>query len=350
MPDQEKKASAPSPSDGDFITVEQEVSVSEIIELDPSRLAQVPQDALALFVQGGKDPIIIRNPKQIILGRATPDGPAPTIDLTSYGAFGKGVSRLHAKILFVKGAYFLLDAGSTNGTRLNGIRLAPGREYVLRPTDHIQLGKLNLRAFFQIAQPTGAAQRVVLRPKELPGISPAPVDALTPQYLLEAVGPFLVALAEIQHIINQILELPPSEVLVQSIELPPLTVSLTGVSQSIELVKTKIGPWETAHAGDIARLLLAEEAAKSEGKPKKEGILSTVTQPKVDESGSLEAKLEQAQMSLAVDLVAQIGPKLPEEKKKDFAQQLLPHLKTLTLSRITFFVTDTRLIASPKVV
>ena len=50
------------------------------------------------------------------------------------------VSQLHATIETRGTGYALRDEGSTNGTRVNGQRIAPGRPKPLRPGDRIELG------------------------------------------------------------------------------------------------------------------------------------------------------------------------------------------------------------------
>jgi hypothetical protein len=49
------------------------------------------------------------------------------------------ISRLHCTIIEEDGAFFLRDEQSANGTRLNGVRLAPMERNPLRDGDEIQL-------------------------------------------------------------------------------------------------------------------------------------------------------------------------------------------------------------------
>ena len=55
------------------------------------------------------------------------------------------VSRFHAEIRCTPHGWRLRDHGSTNGTRLNGVRLNAG-EWPLRPRDLIQLGDASIDA------------------------------------------------------------------------------------------------------------------------------------------------------------------------------------------------------------
>ena len=47
------------------------------------------------------------------------------------------ISSLHAALTFEGGFWYIQDCGSTNGTKLNDVRLTPGRNYLLRPQDRI---------------------------------------------------------------------------------------------------------------------------------------------------------------------------------------------------------------------
>ncbi|MGE0711452.1 MAG: FHA domain-containing protein [Planctomycetota bacterium] len=50
------------------------------------------------------------------------------------------VSKVHARFIDEDGEWKLQDEGSSNGTRINGVRLEPNRPYGLRPGDEIVLG------------------------------------------------------------------------------------------------------------------------------------------------------------------------------------------------------------------
>ncbi len=49
------------------------------------------------------------------------------------------VSSLHAILTFNRDSWYIRDCGSTNGTRLNGVPLGPGKNYLIRPGDRILL-------------------------------------------------------------------------------------------------------------------------------------------------------------------------------------------------------------------
>ena len=53
------------------------------------------------------------------------------------------ISRVHARIEKQDGVLLLKDTNSTNGTCLNGIRLAPNEQRIIEPGDEIRFGSLN---------------------------------------------------------------------------------------------------------------------------------------------------------------------------------------------------------------
>jgi hypothetical protein len=86
--------------------------------------------------------------KQIVyIGKLNKDLP-PDIDLSEL-AHADIVSRIHAAIHNQEFSFFLEDAGSSNGTFLNGELIKPGARYrrALRSKDRITLGKGEKVAF-----------------------------------------------------------------------------------------------------------------------------------------------------------------------------------------------------------
>jgi pSer/pThr/pTyr-binding forkhead associated (FHA) protein len=69
----------------------------------------------------------------------------PDIDLTPYGALDQGVGRRHLRLFVQNGQALIEDLDSTNGTALNGQKLAPRQPQPLRDGDQILVGKLLLR-------------------------------------------------------------------------------------------------------------------------------------------------------------------------------------------------------------
>jgi len=87
--------------------------------------------------------------QDLIIGRYDPiSGNSPDIDLESFGALNKGVSRQHAVISRRDGSLNLIDQGSPNGTLLNGQKLVMQQPRILRDGDDIRLGHLVVRVTF----------------------------------------------------------------------------------------------------------------------------------------------------------------------------------------------------------
>jgi hypothetical protein len=113
---------------------------------------QLADDSLALFIDDFTDPIIVPVVSQAVLGRYTPNNPLhPLIDLTSYGALEKGVSRMHIIIRRANTGLIVEDMASSNGTALNDLRLAPYAPAVIRPGDRLRLGKMEIEIYFNEA-------------------------------------------------------------------------------------------------------------------------------------------------------------------------------------------------------
>ncbi|MEZ4669876.1 MAG: FHA domain-containing protein [Anaerolineae bacterium] len=106
---------------------------------------------LMLFVRGAPDPLLFDagSVTELVIGRHNPDtGETPHVDLEPYSGTEKGVSRRHATIIRRDGSLAIVDAGSHNGTFLNGQRLVANQPRILRDGDDIRLGFLVLRVKF----------------------------------------------------------------------------------------------------------------------------------------------------------------------------------------------------------
>jgi pSer/pThr/pTyr-binding forkhead associated (FHA) protein len=102
-------------------------------------------DAVALYVGDHDAPLILQITSQAILGRYTPHSVSqPRVDLTPYGAFDKGVSRMHIILRRSDAGLVIEDMASSNGTWLNGKRLQPYTPAVIRSGDRLRLGQLEI--------------------------------------------------------------------------------------------------------------------------------------------------------------------------------------------------------------
>ncbi len=106
------------------------------------------QEPIVLEINGER--VTVPVAEVVTVGRLSdvPDDSHPDVDLNAFGAGDKGVSRKHIKIKRKNILVYVADLGSTNGTLLNGCRLIPNAERLLRNGDELQLGRLKVKVKF----------------------------------------------------------------------------------------------------------------------------------------------------------------------------------------------------------
>lgn len=134
--------------------------------VDPEETASVrwqgtdsfaPDMIAVMHLQDAEEPIMLSVNGQTVLGRANPDRVQnPDVDLSAYNAFANGVSSRHVSLQCDGERLMLTDLASTNGTCLNGQRLAPYQPMALRDGDEILLGALKLALYFESTVPAPA--------------------------------------------------------------------------------------------------------------------------------------------------------------------------------------------------
>lgn len=134
-------------------------SVGELLDLDSGNgedgQARGPGLAAgALFglrVMTTGDMVSLAGRDNYTLGRsAGSQAIVPDVDLDTYGAQDKGISRLHAEIRLDETGVHVVDLDSINGTLINGKRIEPQEPHVLRNKDIIQLGHMQLQVISRI--------------------------------------------------------------------------------------------------------------------------------------------------------------------------------------------------------
>jgi len=99
----------------------------------------------------GSQKTVLPEQEVVSLGRIvlSADNESPCdVDLTPFGAAEKGVSRKHLLLRRRNALIYVSDLGSTNGTRLNGQRMLPNTERILRSGDELQLGSLKATVIY----------------------------------------------------------------------------------------------------------------------------------------------------------------------------------------------------------
>jgi hypothetical protein len=138
--------------DGSPLSTRQlDTSSNEVVARATWGTARFGEDATVILrIRDVAEPILLQPAKQTLLGRVDATSTRiPDLDLTAYGALEKGVSRIHAAITRSEDTLTLIDAGSANGTYLNGQRLIPDQPRLLRDGDEIRLGRLVVHIYFR---------------------------------------------------------------------------------------------------------------------------------------------------------------------------------------------------------
>ena len=112
------------------------------------RNVNIPKDGIVIASQESGQEIAVVQEEKFILGRAAESIEEAVVDLSAFGAYGLGVSRLHLLVQKTKNGYEISDMDSTNGTLLNEEELVPNRFYSISSGDHIRVGKLYIIVLF----------------------------------------------------------------------------------------------------------------------------------------------------------------------------------------------------------
>jgi pSer/pThr/pTyr-binding forkhead associated (FHA) protein len=110
----------------------------------------IPENGLAIYLADHERPFDVRTDDDILVGRKTEDTSAKMVDLTPFHAFNMGISRRHVRIQRIGNRYQVTDLYSTNGTWLNGERLAPDMPMPLPNAAQLRLGKLRLYVVYRL--------------------------------------------------------------------------------------------------------------------------------------------------------------------------------------------------------
>jgi hypothetical protein len=89
---------------------------------------------------------------ELVIGRSNADtAMTPDVDLAEENAEAFGVSRLHIAIQYVMDNSMLTiyDLGSANGSYINGQKLHPSENRILRNGDELRLGRMVIRVFYE---------------------------------------------------------------------------------------------------------------------------------------------------------------------------------------------------------
>lgn len=176
-------------------------------------IAKLNKNALYFYLDGYEEPIVVRDAREIVLGRQASNSKVPTIDLQPYQAYILGVSRNHAKVTRTGDTFYVEDLGSANGTRLNGSPLASYQQYAFQSGDQFEIGSLLCWVFYRVDSEASQTVRIEL-------IHPT-ASFLTAKILQQVVIPVLESLSEINCVVDQARGKPCTEISAESIRVAP---------------------------------------------------------------------------------------------------------------------------------
>ncbi|RPI88665.1 MAG: FHA domain-containing protein [Chloroflexi bacterium] len=114
----------------------------------PSEQAPMVNISLSIMDAGQVLPLLGKN--EYTIGRISLDQPVlPDVDLSSYLAYEKGVSRMHISVRISGRKVTVTDLGSINGTQLNGKKILPNQSYPLDHGDTLTLGKMKVQVLIR---------------------------------------------------------------------------------------------------------------------------------------------------------------------------------------------------------
>jgi pSer/pThr/pTyr-binding forkhead associated (FHA) protein len=284
-------------------------SKTPVPPLSSMKDAEMIRGSLVLFALDQQEPIVLPSEPEVVLGRNSTNGPQPTVDLTPYDAVNLGVSRRHAIIRCVDGAFTLEDQDSANGTWLNEEAVKSGTQHPLKSTDYVRLGNLKLFVYFN--QGTGSlnkAQQAL--EKQIIVLKGSSSAEATPDYLVETVAPYCKAANDLQKLYDELLDRENKPVLIHMMKADPV----------LEL--------HLKQAPALDRLLRYRKAHPLEVREKV--IVGGMLVPRKLDLVEIDAATKQsAQMEFAAGWLREIAADLAEDKLSDAKQRLLPLLDRL---------------------
>lgn len=119
--------------------------ISAKITDSPIEDSHIPDDGIAIYAAGTKQPVYLRFDRELIFGRKV-DGSSEgnVFDLSEIGGYQAGISRRHAMIRKGENGYEIVDLASTNGTWLNNERLVPNKSVPLANRSQLRFGQMRL--------------------------------------------------------------------------------------------------------------------------------------------------------------------------------------------------------------
>lgn len=212
--------------------------------------------------------------------------------------------------------------------------------------------------------------------------SQSPIGGFLPDYLATAVLPYISALIQIHHVIDEIHGRSPADIKILGIRYGSVSVDLTGgIRDTVELLLDTVVSWRRENKKKLADLELAEKetelrkkkveveqaraALPREAKQAEEAAERTAAETLKLEAEAqkveAEARLlnEQAQkqqldnqkiqleiMQLTLEMITRIAPDLPEEKRLLYAIKMVDPVRLIATSPLE--IVEAKMVADEK--
>lgn len=181
-------------------------------------------------------------------------------------------------------------------------------------------------------------------------------NGLTPYYLANNVSEYLMAIENIQLVIDRILGRTTKGITIKAISYhSPLSVSLAGAAEAVQTLEETIVPWKRKHAETMSRLIeqykqieieskkaevLDKRASAAKNRAEAEKLKAEAAQQrellkKMElENERTRLDLNRARIQLVLDVINQIAPNLTEADRISYLLKLLPPLDITILSNL----------------
>lgn len=172
---------------------------------------------------------------------------------------------------------------------------------------------------------------------------------LTPEYLELTVIPYLKAIRDLQMILRDLTGKDQQEVEIKAIsKFSPLSISLEGASDALQLIREVVTPWRRKHSVTIANLLEVEKQIEIETKKaeilEKRAIAEKTrleTKKIKEEIKKMELEnqqlgliLQKEKISLVIEILQKINPNLEDEDKITWISRLAPIIDRIIYSEL----------------
>lgn len=179
---------------------------------------------------------------------------------------------------------------------------------------------------------------------------------LTIQYLVEKLTPYLGAIFTVQHIIDEVLGRPIRDLRIREVsQHSPISVSLEGVADAVEVIRETVVPWRRKHVVQMAFFLEQEKQVEIESKKAEilekranaakeraeAGKFAAEAKRQIQEAERIKLEndrlrldLQRSKIELAIEMINRIAPNISELDRISFLTKILQPLDVLVFSEL----------------